>query len=147
MTAISLGHALINNNMLSLDPILNRWHKGVTHSKGIPWMITLTWCLKLGLAMLNKPSFKPLETGSLKHLTWKTIFLIVFTSTQDAYACQKPPFICFSSSGVTLFTNLKSLPKVFTTEIAWGPIHILDMHMEMNIACCLYVRRALNAYL
>ena len=72
--------------MLSLDSILKRWHKGVTHFKGILWIITPAWCLKFGLAMLNKPPFKLLETSSLKHLTWKTIFLVAFTSTQGACA-------------------------------------------------------------
>ena len=74
-------HAWIDGHMLSLDLMLKRWLKGLTHSKGIRWMITPAQCLMFVLVILNKPPFKPLETTSLKHLTWTTVFLLPFTFT------------------------------------------------------------------
>ena len=42
VTTISWRHAIVHNNLLSLDPTLKRWIKGLEHSKGIPCMITPT---------------------------------------------------------------------------------------------------------
>ena len=43
--------------------------KGLEHSKGIPRMITLEWCLVL--VAFTKAPVEPIVTCSLKHLTWK----------------------------------------------------------------------------
>ena len=96
-----------------MGPTLKRLIKGFEHSKGIPRMITPSWCLELVLAALTKAAFEPIMTCPLKYLTWKTAFLLAITSTRRAsemhiLSC-KPAYLFFSIVGVTLFTRLSFL--------------------------------------
>ena len=105
---------MVHGSLLSMDPMLQRWIKGLEHSKGILHMITLGWCLELVLVAFTKAPFEPLATCSLKHLTWKTVFLLAIASTRRALemhtlSCEIP-YHRFSNDGVTLFTRLSFLP-------------------------------------
>ena len=111
-------------------------------------MILPTWCLELVLAALNQASFEPIKTCHLKYLTWKTVFLLAVTSGRraemHALGC-KQPYIRFSSAGVTLFTNLEFLPKVYTKANACQPIYVPAMRNPTDGALRkLCVRRALS---
>ena len=66
VTAISHRLAMVHGIPISMDPTLKRWIKGLEHSKGIPRMITPSWCLELVLATLSKASFEPSWTCSLE---------------------------------------------------------------------------------
>jgi len=151
VTAISRRHSMVQGQPLGLDPSIRRWIKGFEHTKGIPRMILPTWCLELVLATLSEPPFEPIRTCRLKYLTWKTVFLLAITSGRRASEmhalCCKPPYIRFSSAGVTLFTNLEFLPKVYTKANASRPIHVPAMRNPRDGALRkLCVRRALNEY-
>ena len=103
VTAISRKHAMVHGNPISNDPTLNRWIKGLEHSKGIPRMITPSWCLELVLMTLSKAPFEPIMTCPLKYLTWKTTFLLAITSAHrasemHALSCE-PTYLGFSSAG------------------------------------------------
>ena len=126
-----------------MDPSVHRWLKGLEHTKGIPRLILLTWCPEMVLAALNQAPFEPIKT----YLTWKTVFLLAITSGRRAdlqALCCKEPYIRFSSTGVTLFTNMEFLPKVFTKANASLPIFVPVMRDPTDGALCkLCVRRLL----
>ena len=151
VTAISCRHTTVQGESLSMDPSTHRWIKGVEHTKGIPHRILPTWCLELVLVALNQALFEPIETCHLKYLTWKTVFPLAITSgckASDMQAlCCKEPYIRFSSTGVTLFTNLEFLPKVYTKANMLRPIFVPAMHNPTDGTLHrLCVRRALNEY-
>ena len=92
-------------------------------------MILPSRCLELDLAVLSKAPFEPIRTYCLKYLTWKT----------DG--------VRFSSTGVTLFTRLEFLPKVYTKTNMSRPIFVPAMRNQTDSALRkLCVHRALNEY-
>ena len=122
--------------LLSLDPSIQRWINGLEHTKGIPHMILTTWCLELVLAALTKTPFEPIRTCRLKYLTWKTVFLLVITTgcraSEMHTLCCKPLYIQLSSTGVTLFTRLEFLPKVYTKANVSRPIFVPAMRNQTD---------------
>ena len=80
VTAILCRHTLVRGATLSLDPSIQRWIKGLEHTKDTAHMILPIWCLELILAALTKALFEPSGTCRLKYLTWKTVFLLAITS-------------------------------------------------------------------
>ena len=143
---------MVHVNLLSMDPMLKRQVNSFEHSKGIPLMIIPVWWLELVLAAFIKVPFEPIVTCSLKHLPWKTTFLLAITSAHmviemHALSC-KAPYIRFSNSGVTLLTTLIFLPKLTTNENAFHPISVPAMHNQKDRALDrLCVKHALNKYL
>ena len=73
-----------------MDPTLKRWVKGFEHSKDIPHMITPVWCLVLVLVAFTRAPFELIAIYSLKHLTWKTAFLLTVTSAHRASEMHVP---------------------------------------------------------
>ena len=43
---------------LNLEPSMQRWIKGLKHTKGIPHMILPSWCLELVQETLTKALFE-----------------------------------------------------------------------------------------
>ena len=151
VTAISPRHATFKGASLSLNPSIRSWIKGLEHTKGMPHMILPTWYLELVLAALNEAPFIPIGTCRLKYLIGKTVFLLAITSGCRAFEmhalCCKPAYIRFSSAGVTLFTNLEFLLKVYTKANATWPIYVPVMHNPTDGALRkLCVCRALGEY-
>ena len=95
-----------------------------------------SWCLGLVQAALTKALFEPIRTCCFKYLTRKTAFLVVITSGRRASEmhtlCYKPPYIWFSTAGVTLFSRLQFLPKVYTKVNMSRPIFAQAMHKQTN---------------
>ena len=145
MTAISHRHALVRDATLSLEPSIQRWIKGLKHTKG---MILCTWRLEFVLAALTKALFESIVTCHLKYLTWKTHFLLAITSRRQASEmhdfCFKPPYIRFSGLGVTVFTRLEFLAKVYTKANTSLCQQCATKQMAPYATPC--VCRALNEY-
>ena len=149
VTAISRRYATVQGEFLSMDPSIQRWIKGLEHTKGIPCMILPTWCLELVLSALNQALFEPIETCCLKYLTWKTVFLLAITSGSRASEmhalCCREPYIQFSSTGVTLFTNIEFLPKVYTKANVLQSIFVPAMRNPTD-GTLRRLHRTLNEY-
>ena len=113
-------------------------------------MILPTWCLELVLAALNQAPFKPIENCRLKYLTWKAVLLAITSGRRASELhtlCCQQPYILFSNAGVTLFTKLEFLPKVYTKANVSRPIYMAAMRNPTDDALCkLCFRRALSEY-
>ena len=116
---------MVHGSPLSMDPMVQRWIKRAGALQGIPCMITLGWCLELVLVAFTKAPFELLATCSLKHLSWKTMFLLAIASAHRALEMHTQscdiPYLGFSNVGVTLLTKLSFLQKVATSENAARP--------------------------
>ena len=151
VTAISHRHILVQSTLLSLDTLIRRWIKGLEHTKGIPCMIMPAWCLELVLAALTQAPFEPIGTCHLKYPTWKTAFLLTISSGRRASEmhalCCKPLYIQFSNAGVTLFTRLGFIPKVYNkVNMSWPTLCQKCTTRQMWLYHKLCVRGALNEY-
>ena len=114
-------------------------------------MITPNWCLELILVTLGQELFEPITTCCLEYLTWKATFLLAMTSGRRAselhILCCKPPYIWFTSDGVTIFMRLGFLPKVPSKANICCAIYVPATHNHLDKALCnLCVCRALNEY-
>ena len=69
------------------------------------------------LEALSKPPYEPLREASLKHLTWKTVFLLDMASAGRCSELQAlvfdPQYIQFKpkGAGVTLYFNPEFMQK------------------------------------
>ena len=128
------------------------WRKGLEKSKGLSRVLTPPWSLELVLASLKSAPFEPLRLADDKHLTWKVAFLVALSSARRAgeiHALRAdPPYISFSTSTVTLFTDVGFLPKVSSRFHAMMPIELPALRDESDSTLrLLCVRRALSYYL
>ena len=75
--ADKLGNSSLNvSKDKNLTRLLDSFHRGRPKGRrGIP-----SWNLSLVLHQLTKPPFEPLRKASLKHLTFKTVFLLALGS-------------------------------------------------------------------
>ena len=74
--ADKLGNASLNIKDENLNRLLDSFHRdGPKGRRGVP-----SWNLSLVLHQLTKPLFEPLRKASLKHLTFKTVFLLALGS-------------------------------------------------------------------
>ena len=108
--------------------------------------------LEIVLQALNKALFEPLREASLKHLTFKTVFLIAITSARRVSElqalCYLEPYTVFRSSGVTLATNSDFVPKVNSRFHTKQLIQLPAFHNEQDqYLRCLCVRRVLKYYI
>ena len=98
-------------------------HSAHDHARVVPGV---------GSGSLHQGPFEPLATCLLKHLTWKTVFLLAIVSAyrvseMHALSCEIP-YLRVSNAGVTLFTKLSFGLKVATRECVPGPIFVPTLH-------------------
>jgi len=101
--------------------------------------------------VLKKPPFEPMESSSLQYLTWKTVFLVAVASAKRASElhalCHSSPYLQFQANEVTLFTNIKFIPKVNKQFHVMAPINLPALHNDSDPSIhLLCVRRALKLY-
>ena len=72
--------APVDKTPVGQHPYIIRLLKGVFNSRPPERKLLPEWDLPLVLDMFKKPPFAPMKFASLKHLTWKTAFLIAITS-------------------------------------------------------------------
>ena len=152
LTAISKRHGLVEGFALSLHPTVCMWRKGLEKSQGLTRSIAPPWSLELVLASLKTSPYEPLRLADDKHLTWKVAFLVALTSARRASEIHAlradPPYISFSTTTVTLFTDVGFLPKVSSRFHATMPLELPALRDESDSSLrLLCVRRALNYYL
>ena len=94
------------------------------------------WSLDLVLAALKGHPFERIRNVSLKHLTWKTVFLLAIASVRRAselhVLCYKEPYLAMSSACVVLYPNIEFLLKVNSRFHVTQPIEVLAMHGEVQ---------------
>ena len=151
ITAISNRHAWIDGARLGSHPLLTRWRKGLDNLLGVPRTLVPPWSLELVLAALAKAPFEPLNTISLKLLTWKTVFLLAISSARRASELHAlridEPYMSWNASGVTLFPDLAFLPKVASKFACSQPICVPALQEESDPRLRnLCVRRVLKYY-
>ena len=121
-------------------------------SKGVARSLLPRWSLDLVLAALKRQPFEPIKLASLKHLTWKTVFLLAITSARRASElhalCYKESYLAMSATGVALYPNIDFLPKVASRFHVTQPIEVPAVHGEVELRLhLLCVRWALKFYL
>ena len=127
------------------------WRKGLERRKGLARTLVPPWSLELVLAALKKAPFEPLRLADNKFLTWKVAFLVAITSARRASEIHAfrvdSPYLAFSSTTVTLFTDVGFMPKVSSRFHALTPVELPALHDEKDGSLrLLCVRRALKYY-
>lgn len=151
ITAMSKRHDPVEGATLSLHPTVVLWRKGIERRKGLPRTLVPPWSLELVLAALKKPPYEPMRLADNKHLSWKVAFLLAITSARRASEIHAlrvdPPYLAFSNTTVTLFTDIGFMPKVTSRFHAATPIELPALHDEVDGSLrLLCVRRALKYY-
>ena len=80
----------VDKVLVGQNPYIIRILKGVFNS--IPPSVKLVpkWDIQTVLQMLQSFSFEPMKNASLKHLTYKTIFLIAITTFRRCSDLESP---------------------------------------------------------
>ena len=130
VAAISACHSDGPDGQLGRHPLLSRFMKGVRRLRPVRAPQVPTWDLGLVLSALGQPPFEPLDTASLKHLSWKVAFLLAVTSAKrvgelhalsvSAECLRMGP----GKSSVTLRPNSSFLPKVLSVGHVNRPLHL-----------------------
>ena len=156
ITAISARHCKVRSpghrrkRRLSKHSALKTWLRGLEQSTHEPVVRVPPWDLELVLSALKRPPYYPLNQASLKHLTWRTVFLVALTSARRASEVHalRADTVQFTRSAVTVFTDDEFLPKVATRWHRNRPIELPVMHRsvdgELRKLC---VKDCLEAYL
>ena len=88
-------------------PLLKDFLKGATIKKPPVRDPTPTWDLPTVLLTLSNPPFEPIDQISLKHLTWKTAFLLAICSANRVHELKaldaRPAFCEFTPRGFFFF--------------------------------------------
>ncbi|CAC5371868.1 unnamed protein product [Mytilus coruscus] len=70
----------VDNTAVGQHPYITRLIKGVFNSRPPTTKLLPEWDLQLVLTLLQKEPFEPIENIDLKHLTFKTVFLVSITT-------------------------------------------------------------------
>ena len=154
LTAISSRHERVRigrkrRTRVARASSVRTWMRGQELSNPAPRILVPSWNLEVVLSALKKPPYYPLNQCSLKHLTWRTVFLVALTSARRAseiHAINEDSLV-WGSTSVTAFVNIDFLPKVATQWHCNQPMELPAMHrdadQELRKLC---VRSSLNAY-
>ena len=110
------------------------------------------WDLSTVLAAMKGPPFEPIQTVSLKHLSFKTVFLLALASVKrigDLHALSVSP-ACLefgpNDSKVILKPRHGYVPKSLNTPFRAQVISLSALPSEEGDSSCLCPVRALRAY-
>ena len=140
------------NGIFTRSPLISRFFKAINKLRPSFHKPLPAWSLPLVLKRLTSPPFEPLETSSLKFLTFKCIFLVAITSARRISELQalssKEPYLRLLSDAVVLRTMPGFLPKVSSTtninqEIIF-PVFEDESEDDLHL---LDVKRTISAYL
>ena len=99
----------INNTPVGQHPYIIRLLKGVFNSRPPKVKILLEWDLQLVLNMLQKQPFEPLSKASLKHITFKLIFLMAISTFRRCSDLQSLKIgkgsVCVQKKGITFIRH------------------------------------------
>ena len=113
------------------QPLLKDFLKGALIKKNPVRDHTLTWDLPTVLLTLANPPFEPIDQISLKHLTFKAVFLLAVCSANRVHELKaldaRPAFCEFTPRGVTLRTNPTFRPKVITPSNMQRTLHFAPL--------------------
>lgn len=116
LAAISAYHNHVDSFMFFPHNFSKRFLKGMLHVYPLLKHHVEPWDLPLVLRCLTKPPFEPVATCKLRLFSWKTLFLVVITSTwrvgELAALDIRPPFLTFLPHAVCLSTNMTFLSEV-----------------------------------
>ncbi|XP_032075361.1 uncharacterized protein LOC116510084 [Thamnophis elegans] len=116
VVALSTILAPEGHHSLSRHPTIHSFLRGATNLS--PPMVHRypTWDLNVVLQALVEPPFEPLSSASLKHLTFKTVFLIAITSARrisELAAMSVYEDLClFHQDMVILWLDPSFMPKI-----------------------------------
>ena len=82
VTGFFKRHSPVQGLPLSVEGTIRTWVSGLKLSKGVDRSLLPGWSLDLVLAAFKPQPFEPIRLASLKHLTWKTVFLLAITSAR-----------------------------------------------------------------
>ena len=99
----------INNTPVGQHPYIIRLLKGVFNSRPPKVKILPEWDLQLVLNMLQKQPFEPLSKASLKHITFKLIFLMAISTFRRCNDLQSLKIgkgsVCVQKKGITFIRH------------------------------------------
>ena len=99
----------INNTPVGQHPYIIRLLKGVFNSRPPKVKILPEWDLQLVLNMLQKQPFEPLSKASLKHITFKLIFLMAISTFRRCSDLQSLKIgkgsVCVQKKGITFIRH------------------------------------------
>ena len=111
VSAFSAAHPMFKENSLGTRREIVQFLKGVHRLRPSVKCFVPKWDLELVLNVLTEYPFEPLESATLKFLTWKTVFLVAITSAArvselQALDCRPKLLHVFSHKAVLWATQL-----------------------------------------
>ena len=138
-------------HLLSAEGTVRKWVSGLKLARDVAGCLLPGWSLVLVLAVLKRQPLEPIKLASLKHLMWKTVFLLAFTSVRrvsELHAlCYRVPYLAMLVTGVVLYPKVDCLPMVASQFHVTQPSEVPARHGEEEPGLCLLcVRRARKFY-
>lgn len=97
-------------------PWVKRFIQAARRIRPSPRSLIPPWDLNLVLSALSGPPFEPLEDSSIRHLTFKSAFLLAITTARRVGEIQafssKPPYLTVLDDQIILRLHPSFLPKV-----------------------------------
>ena len=104
-------------------------------------MLLSGWSFVLVLAALKQQPFEPFKLASLKHLMWKTVFLLAIMSVRRVselhVLCYKAPYLAMLVTVVVFYPNVDRLPRVASQFHVTQPSDVPARHEEQEPEICL----------
>ncbi|CAC5406581.1 unnamed protein product [Mytilus coruscus] len=136
----------VDNTAVGQHPYITRLIKGVFNSRPPTTKLLPEWDLQLVLTLLQKEPFEPIENIDLKHLTFKTVFLISITTFRRCSDLQSlrvnHSFMRIQQKGITFIRcglakqdrqnhrNSKIVVPAFTDNKKLDPVTCLLQYIE-----------------
>ena len=100
VTSIYKRDAPVHGVPLSAEVTVRKWVSSLKLSNGVARSLLPGWSLDLVLAVLKQQPFESIRLASLKHLTWKMVFMVAIMSAHlvsELHAlCYKEPYLAMS---------------------------------------------------
>ena len=93
-------------------PLIIRLLNGIFYERPPLKKLVPEWDLCLVLGCMRKPPFEPLKDASLKHVTWKTCFLVAITTFRRQSLQLKEETVNVQKKGVT-FISINLLSETY----------------------------------
>ena len=132
LAAISACHVGFDDKTASKHPLVSRFMAGASNLRTVTRSLFPSWDLVIVLDGLGRPPFEPLESSSMKLLSFKTILLLALTTAKrvsDLHALSvSPECMRFGNDGrkVLLKPNLAFVPK--NRVVIHEPVELVAFH-------------------
>jgi hypothetical protein len=147
-STISKYHIEIDGKPIGQNPRVCRFLKGVFHKNPPVRSLVPSWDLDIVLRALEKAPFEPMRLASIKHWTFKTIFLVAMTTARRCSTlsalCRREPYMRYEAGGIRIRPVPEFLTKTATPFHLGQDIILPELTKDDKKLC---VKRAVKYYI